>query len=72
MLKQILLIGAAAVSFPVLAQTTAPTGEDPTPTSQTPPAPTDTTAPVPDEKPGDDATPKDDTCLLYTSPSPRD
>jgi type IV secretory pathway VirB10-like protein len=60
-LKQMLLIGAAAVSFPVLAQTIAPTGEEPAPTSQTPPAPTDTPAPAPDEKFADDANPTDDT-----------
>jgi hypothetical protein len=53
MLKQMLLIGAAAVSFPALAQTTGPTGEKP--------APTDTMAPAPDEKPADDAKPTDGT-----------
>ena len=38
MLKQMLLIGAAAVSFPALAQTTGPAGEEPAPASQSPAA----------------------------------
>ncbi|HEV2599764.1 calcium-binding protein [Sphingopyxis sp.] len=58
MLKQMLLIGAAAVSFPALAQSTPPadpaspptaTEPAPGPTSTTPPADTATTpAPAPD------------------------
>ena len=54
MLKQVLLIGAAAISFPALAQTTAPAGEEPAPTTQSQPAPTDTTTtpePEPEAKP---------------------
>src|SRR3546814_17056255 len=42
MLKQMLLIGAAAVSFPELAQETPPAGDDMTTPGQ--PVPTDTTA----------------------------
>ncbi len=38
MLKQMLLIGAAAVSFPVLAQTTAPAADPAAPTTATEPA----------------------------------
>ncbi|NIJ36872.1 hypothetical protein FHR22_001521 [Sphingopyxis panaciterrae] len=46
MLKQMLLIGAAAVSFPALAQNTPPAADPAAPaTSQ--PAPTDPTAPAP-------------------------
>ncbi|ABF52786.1 calcium-binding protein [Sphingopyxis alaskensis] len=51
MLKQFLLIGAAAVSIPALAQTTQPTGDSanpPTTMEPTAPAPMpDTTAPAP-------------------------
>ncbi|WP_137751720.1 calcium-binding protein [Sphingopyxis sp. L1A2A] len=39
MLKQMLLIGAAAVSFPVLAQTTAPAADSAAPTTAAEPAP---------------------------------
>jgi predicted component of type VI protein secretion system len=38
MLKQMLLIGAAAVSFPALAQTTAPAADPAAPTTATEPA----------------------------------
>lgn len=48
MLKQLLLIGAAAVSFPALAQTTEPVGDEAPPATQPAPAPTDSTAPAPD------------------------
>lgn len=44
MLKQMLLIGAAAVSFPALAQTTAPAA-DPAAAATSQPAPTDPTTP---------------------------
>lgn len=48
MLKQILLIGAAAVSFPALAQETAPAGPAaPTAVDQPAPAPTDPMTPAP-------------------------
>src|SRR3546814_3945905 len=51
MLKQMLLIGAAAVSFPALAQTTPPASDPmnpPTTTEPVSPAPTpDTTSPAP-------------------------
>lgn len=56
MLKQMLLIGAAAISFPALAQETPPAGDVMAPTEQTPPAPApdgmDTTTP-----PADPSTP---------------
>jgi hypothetical protein len=39
MLKQMLLIGAAAVSFPALAQTTAPASDPANPSTATEPAP---------------------------------
>ena len=54
MLKQMLLIGAAAVSFPALAQTTPPASDpmsQPTTTEPVSPAPApapDTTSPTPD------------------------
>lgn len=44
MLKQMLLIGAAAVSFPALAQTTPPAA-DPAAAATSQPAPTDPTTP---------------------------
>lgn len=44
MLKQLLLIGAAAVSFPALAQTTEPVGDEVPPATQPAPAP-DASAP---------------------------
>ena len=47
MLKQMLLIGAAAVSFPALAQTTAPAADPAAPTTAAEPAP----APTPDAAP---------------------
>lgn len=47
MLKQMLLIGAAAVSFPALAQTTAPAADPAAPTTATEPATApDTTMPA--------------------------
>ncbi|AMU96066.1 calcium-binding protein [Sphingopyxis terrae subsp. terrae NBRC 15098] len=57
MLKQVLLIGAAAISFPALAQEAPPSPGTTPPTEQpeaapmpdSAPAPTDTTAPVPIE-----------------------
>lgn len=45
MLKQMLLIGAAAVSFPAFAQTTPPAGDTTNPPTTTEPA---TPAPMPD------------------------
>ena len=45
MLKQMLLIGAAAVSFPALAQTTAPAADPAAPTTATEPATAPATAP---------------------------
>ena len=48
MLKQMLLIGAAAVSFPALAQTTPPASDPMNPPTTTEPAPMpDTTSPAP-------------------------
>lgn len=57
MLKQVLLIGAAAISFPALAQEAPPSPGTTPPTEQpeaapmpdSAPAPTDTTAPAPTE-----------------------
>ena len=47
MLKQMLLIGAAAVSFPALAQTTPPAADPAAPTTAAQPAPaTDATMPT--------------------------
>ncbi len=48
MLKQMLLIGAAAVSFPALAQTTAPAADPAAPTTATEPAPMTDAAPPAD------------------------
>jgi hypothetical protein len=48
MLKQMLLIGAAAVSFPALAQTTPPAADPAAPTTATEPAPMSDTAPPTD------------------------
>ena len=45
MLKQMLLIGAAAASFPALAQTTPPAGDPTNPPTTMEPA---TPAPIPD------------------------
>lgn len=48
MLKQMLLVGAAALSFPALAQTTAPASDPASPPAATEPAPApDTTSPAP-------------------------
>ncbi len=48
MLKQVLLVGAAALSFPALAQTTAPASDPASPPAATEPAPApDTTSPAP-------------------------
>ena len=48
MLKQMLLVGAAALSFPALAQTTAPASDPANPPTTTEPAPApDTTSPAP-------------------------
>lgn len=52
MLKQMLLIGAAAVSFPALAQETTPPASDP---GMSQPAPTDPTAPPADPAPAPDS-----------------
>lgn len=55
MLKQMLLIGAAAVSFPALAQTTAP-ASDPTPPAASEPAPApDASTPPAEPAPAPDA-----------------
>lgn len=55
MIKQMLLIGAAAISFPALAQTTPP-ASDPATTAQPAPAPSpDTASPAP--APGASTTP---------------
>lgn len=59
MLRKMLLVGAVAMSFPALAQTPPPTGDDPmAPPEQTDPAP----APAPDETtpPTDPTTPPAD------------
>lgn len=62
MLKQMLLIGAAAVSFPALAQTTPPASDPMNPPTTTEPAPMpdtttpDTTTPAPAPAP-DSSTP---------------
>ncbi|WP_439567716.1 calcium-binding protein [Sphingopyxis sp.] len=48
MLKQMLLIGAAAVSFPALAQTTPPAADPAAPTTAAEPAPMSDTAPPTD------------------------
>lgn len=73
MLKYMLLIGAAAVSFPAVAQEAPPTGDDPTsqpaptdPTTDTAPAPDSTTPPAPTEDPApmpDTSTPPSDTTM---------
>lgn len=56
MLKQMLLIGAAAVSFPVLAQTTAPASDPTAAPGTAQPAPTpDKTMPPADPAPMPDA-----------------
>lgn len=60
MLKQMLLIGAAAVSFPALAQTAEPAGEPTPPASEPAPAPTDSTPPSDDSAPSDDQAPDKD------------
>ena len=52
MLEQMLLIGAAAVSFPALAQTTPPASDPMNPPTTTEPAPMpDTTSPAPTPAP---------------------
>ena len=49
MLKQMLLVGAAALSFPALAQTTAPASDTANPPTATEPAPApEATSPAPD------------------------
>jgi hypothetical protein len=48
MLKQMLLIGAAAVSFPALAQTTAPAADSTAAPATAEPAPATEPAPAPD------------------------
>lgn len=56
MLKQMLLIGAAAVSFPALAQTTAPASDPTTPPAASEPAPApDATMPPAEPAPAPDA-----------------
>lgn len=60
MLKQMLLIGAAAVSFPALAQTAEPASEPVPPVSQPEPAPTDGNPPSDDSVPTDSQVPADD------------
>jgi len=63
MLKQMLLIGVAAISFPALAQETPPSGDDMAPTEQMPtnPAPDTATPPVdPSTTPTDPTTPPSD------------
>lgn len=56
MLKQMLLIGAAAVSFPVLAQTTAPASDPTAPPAASEPAPaSDATTPPAEPAPAPDA-----------------
>lgn len=56
MLKQMLLIGAAAVSFPALAQTTAPVSDPTTPPAASEPAPApDASTPPAEPAPAPDA-----------------
>lgn len=57
MLKSLLLIGAAAVSFPALAQTTEPAGDEVPPVAQPAPEPTDSAEPAPTDTPTDRAEP---------------
>lgn len=62
MLRTVLLIGAAAVSFPALAQTAEPERDKPAPTQSEPatptpaPAPDETTAPTDSAQPAPDST----------------
>ena len=71
MLKYVLLIGAAAVSFPALAQT-EPTSDQPAPTqSEAPAEPATTTdpAPEPDQK-ADTAQPAPDSTTTAPTQDP--
>src|SRR3546814_5602390 len=71
MLKQMLFIGAAAVSFPALAQETPPAGDDMTTPGQ--PVPTDPTATTPPADPGtiptDPTTPPSDPTVPPSDPT---
>lgn len=73
MLKQMLLIGAAAVSFPALAQTTAPVDPAAPPTASEPAADTATdtaTTPVDPAPMPDASTPPASTPPASTQPAP--
>ena len=59
MLKQMLLIGAAAMSFPALAQPAEPAGDETPPATQPAPEPTDSAEPAPADTPTDSAQPAD-------------
>src|SRR3990167_6436261 len=74
MLKQMLLIGAAAVSFPALAQTSAPadptappTAGEPAPDTATPPV---DPPPIPDASPPPTSPPPASTPPASTQPAP--
>ena len=77
MLKQVLLIGAAAISFPALAQEAPPSPGTTPPTEQpeaapmpdSAPAPTDTTAPAPTEPATDTMAPASE-APAQTAPAP--
>lgn len=74
MLKQMLLIGAAAVSFPALAQTSAPADPTAPPTAGEPAPDTATTpvdpAPMPDASTPPTSTPPASTPPASTQPAP--
>ena len=65
--KQMLAIGAAAISFPALAQTAEPVDGWTPPAEQ--PAPTDTTQPAPADTPTDDAQPVDANAPTDSAPA---
>lgn len=77
MLKQVLLIGAAAISFPALAQEAPPSPGTTPPTEQpeaapmpdSAPAPADTTAPAPTEPATDTMAPASE-APAQTAPAP--
>jgi hypothetical protein len=71
MLKQMLLIGAAAVSFPAIAQTTAPASDPTAPTAGQPAPAPDTTTPPAEPAPAPDAsTPPTSTPPASSQPAP--
>jgi len=76
-LKQMLLIGAAAMSFPALAQTTDPASDETPPATQPAPeptdsAPTDSAQPAPADTPIDSAEPADGNVPTDSAPSDED